>query len=187
MAQEDVTQLLLALGDGDTAAMDRLMPIVYEELRGLAHRQLLHELRGHTLSTTALVHEAYLKLVRLDRIQWQNRAQFFALAAQAMRRILVNYAQQRKALKRGGGVPDVPLDDVVVMSEQQAEQVLALDGALERLRALSERQHAVVECRFFGGLSIEDTAAVLDISPATVKRDWNVARAWLNREMSDER
>jgi RNA polymerase sigma factor (TIGR02999 family) len=181
--QHDVTQLLEQASAGDAEAFDDLLGIVYEEMRQMAHRQLLGERKGHTLNTTALVHEAYLKLVKLDRIQWKNRAQFFAIAAQAMRRVLVNYAVKRNAQKRGGGQPDVPLDDVVLMSEKRADAILALDEALKRLAALHDRQHRVVECRFFGGLSIQETADVLGVSPATVKRDWSMARAWLNREL----
>lgn len=178
-----VTELLDALSDGDREALDRLFPIVYEELRRIARRRLSKERPGHTLNTTALVHEAYLKLVGLDSIQYEGRAHFFAVAAQAMRNILVSYAQYKKAAKRGGGRPGVPLDEAVVMSEQQADGILALDEALGRLQALGERQYRVVESRFFAGLTIEETAEALDISPATVKRDWNLARAWLNREL----
>ena len=182
-AGRKVTGLLQAAAAGDPDAFDQLFPIVYDELKQVAHHRLRRERPGHTLNTTALVHEAYLKLVDLDQIAYQGRAHFFAVAAQAMRNILVNYALKRKAQKRGGGRPHVPLDDVVVMSEQQADELLALDEALERLQALNERQYRVVECRFFGGLTIEESAAVLRISPATVKRDWNHARAWLNREL----
>ena len=181
----DVTQLLLDLGEGDTSAMDRLLPIVYDELHRLAHQHRRRERPDHTLNTTALVHEAYLKLVRLDRLQWQNRAQFFALAAQAMRRVLLTYAERRRALKRGGGAHPVPFDENLLLTDQQSEEILALDEALERLKMMSERQHSVVECRFFGGLSVEETAAAVGISPATVKRDWTLARAWLNRELRD--
>ena len=182
----DITQLLEQAAEGDASALTALLPVVYEEMRRLAHRQLRTERRNHTLNTTALVHEAYLKLVKLERIRWQNRAQFFALAAQAMRRVLVDYAVKRKALKRGGGKAHVPLEDATVLSEQQAESILALNEALRRLAAISERQHQVVEYRFFAGLSIEETADALGISIATVKRDWTVARAWLNRELQRE-
>jgi len=184
--QEQATQLLEALVDGDRSAMEKLLPIVYDELRRLAHKQLFNERSDHTFNTTDLVHEAYLKLVKLDRIRWQNRAHFFAIAAQAMRNILVNYAVKRKAQKRGGGQEKIPIDEVLVMSEQRAEALLALDEALKHLNTLSTRQHQIVECRFFGGLSIEETAEVLGVSPATVKRDWNLARAWLNRELREE-
>ncbi len=182
---DDVTRLLVAHGEGDRDALHRLMPLVYEELHRLAHRHRLGERAGHTLGTTGLVHEAYLKLVRLDRIQWQNRAQFFALAAQAMRRVLVDHAVRRKALKRGGGVAPQELEESF-LSDQQADDVLHLDEALRNLEALDERQFRVVECRFFGGLTIEETADVLGTSTATVKRDWNVARAWLNLALTSE-
>lgn len=181
--RETVTQLLVELSGGDAAAMEKLWPIVYEELRRLADRHLARERPDHTFSTTDLVHEAFLKLVQFDRIQWQNRAHFFAIAAQAMRHILVNYAHKRRAQKRGGAQEKLSLDESLVMSEQRAESLLALDEALQRLETMSERQHRVVSYRFFGGLSIEETATVLDISPATVKREWNIARAWLNREL----
>ena len=185
MPTDEVTRLLQALGEGRQEAFDELFPQVLDALRRIAHRQLRHERDDHTLNTTALVHEAYLKLVRLDRIRWQNRAQFFALAAQAMRRVLVTYAERRRARKRGGGAERVPLDEEALMTDRQSEELLALDEALTRLRALSERQHAVVECRFFSGLSIEETAAALGVAAATVKRDWTLARAWLNRELRD--
>ena len=181
-----VTQLLNASADGDREAFDQLFPIVYSGLRRIAHRRMQGERSDHTLNTTALVHEAYLKLVDLDRIQYKGRAHFFAVAAQAMRNILVSYAYRRKTAKRGGDQAKLPLDDVVVMTEERAEEVLALDEALQRLKHLNERGHQVVECRFFGGMSIEETAIALDISPATVKRDWNLARAWLNRELRDD-
>lgn len=184
-ARGRVTALLQAAAAGDPAAMDRLMPIVYGELRAIAHGRMRGERRDHTLSTTALVHEAYLKLVDLDRIQYRDRAHFFAIAAQAMRYILVDHAQRRNAQKRGGGRTRVSLENTPLMTEQQALEVLALEDALVRLRTLSERQHQVVECRFFAGLTIAETSAALDISPATVKRDWNAARAWLNRELGD--
>lgn len=184
--QEAVTQLLIDFTDGEEAAKEKLLPIIYDELHRLAHLQLFKERSDHTFNTTDLVHEAYLKLVKLDRVRWQNRAHFFAVAAQAMRNILINYAVRRKAQKRGGDQVKIPLDDAIMMSEQRADALLALDEALKRLRRLSERQHQVVECRFFGGLSIEETASVLDVSPATVKRDWNVARAWLNRELRED-
>lgn len=180
-----VTALLQAAAAGDPRAMDRLMPIVYGELRAIAHGRMRGERRDHTLSTTALVHEAYLKLVDLDRIQYRDRAHFFAIAAQAMRYILVDHAERRKAQKRGGDRTRVSLEGTPLMTEQQALEVLALEDALVRLRALSERQHQVVECRFFAGLTIAETSAALDVSPATVKRDWNAARAWLNRELDD--
>lgn len=182
----DFTQLLMKSAEGDREAFDRLFPIVYEELKQVAHRRLQHERDGHTLNTTALVHESYLKLIGLNAIQYQGRAHFFAVAAQAMRNILVSYALRRKAERRGGGRARIPLGDVVLMSERQADSILALHEALDRLAALSERQYRVVECRFFGGLTIEETAGVLRVSEATVKRDWTMARAWLNRELGGD-
>ena len=186
--QSDVTRLLLAAADGDSSAMERLMPIVYTELQNIAHRRLGGERADHTLSTTALVHEAYLKLMNLDRLNWQNRAHFMAIASRLMRQILVDYARRRRAARRGGDRKQV---DLLVDGEREgatraesSEEVLALHQALERLEAMSDRQARVVECRFFGGMSIAETAEALSISPATVTRDWVMARAWLNRELS---
>jgi RNA polymerase sigma factor (TIGR02999 family) len=180
---DEFSNLLSAWSDGDRAALDQLFPIVYRELRRIAHRQLRGERPGHTLSTTALVHEAYFKLVQLDRMRWQNRAQFFAIAARAMRRILVDYALARRRQKRGGGQPVLSLDDVVVLVNHDADELVAVDEALKRLEALDERHARVVECRVFAGLNVEETAEALNVSPATVKRDWVLARAWLNREL----
>ncbi|MCB0716894.1 MAG: sigma-70 family RNA polymerase sigma factor [Bacteroidetes bacterium] len=182
----DVTQLLLKWGDGDSDAMELLIPIVYDELHRLAHRHRRGERIGHTLNTTDIVHEAFMRLVRLDRIEWKNRNQFFALAAQAMRRLLINSAEKRRAQKRGGNVRHVPIDEEYMLTDSQSEELLALDEALAILRQQNERQHAVVECRFFGGLSVEETAATLGISPATVKRDWAFARAWLNDALASD-
>lgn len=159
--------------------------MVYEELRIIARHQLAGEAEGHTLNATAVVHEAYLRLAKLDRIDWQDRAHFFAIASQAIRRVLVDYAIRRNAIKRGGGRKRVDLSKVPLFEDSDADAVLALNQALERLQALDERQVRVVECRFFGGMSIEETALALDVSHATVKRDWVLARAWLNRELSD--
>ncbi|MEZ4415338.1 MAG: sigma-70 family RNA polymerase sigma factor [Gemmatimonadota bacterium] len=184
MESVDVTQLLAEATAGDGAAIDRLLPIVYDELRELAGRHLRRERDDHTLNATALVHEAYLRLVRVDRMEWQGRAHFFAMASRLMRRILVDHALARKAQKRGGGQPMADIDGVSVAVSDEVEDVLALDEALSRLGEVSERQCRVVECRFFGGMSMEETAEALGISPATVKRDWAVARAWLNRELS---
>jgi RNA polymerase sigma factor (TIGR02999 family) len=189
-AEEDVTGLLVASTRGDAKARDALWSAVYDELRHVAHRELRHERGDQTLGTGALVHEAYLKLVRLDRVEWQSRAHFYAIAAQAMRRILINHAVGRRAQKRGGGVVPVTLDDALdealVMADERADELVMLDEALERLKALNERHARVVECRFFGGMSVEETAAALDVSQATVKRDWTAARAWLNREVREE-
>ena len=189
-AEEDVTDLLVASTRGDASAREALWSAVYDELRRVAHRELRRERGDHTLGTTALVHEAYLKLVRLDRVEWQSRAHFCAIAARAMRRILINHAIAKRRQKRGGGasvaaLDDAP-DDALAMADERADELLALDEALERLRALNERHAQVIECRFFGGMSVEETAAALDISPATVKRDWTAARAWLNREVREE-
>lgn len=179
----EVTRLLQELGHGDRA-VDRLLPLVYDQLKLLAQRQLRAERGDHTLQPTDLVHEAYLKLGALERIEWKNRAQFFAIAAQAMRRVLVDYALSRRAAKRGGERRRVELDEAMLTSDEQAEEVLALHDALSRLEAMNPRLVRTVECRFFAGLSIEETAVATGTSPATVKRDWAVARAWLNRELS---
>ncbi len=183
--QNDVTQLLEEWTGGNHTVLNRLWPMVYDELCQVARGHLRYEHRDHTLNTGGLVHEAYLKLVKIDRIRWQNRAHFLALAAQAMRNILVNYAVRRKAQKRGGDQQRVSLDDIEVLSEAQADELLALDEALKRLGGLDARWSRVVESRFFGGLSIKETAVVLNISEATVVRDWTRARAWLNRELGD--
>lgn len=165
--------------------MELLFPIVYNELRQIAARRLRSERTGHTLCTTALVHEAWLELTKLHRIQWQNRAHFLAVAAQAMRRILIDYAVARRTKKRGGGVPIESLDNTNALAIAQArgDELMALDEALTRLSALNDRQSRIVECRFYGGMSIDETADALGVSPATVKREWATARAWLNREL----
>jgi RNA polymerase sigma factor (TIGR02999 family) len=180
----NVTQALIALSEGESAALERLLPMVYDELKRMAERELRRERVGHTLSPTALVHEAYLKLVQLDRISWQGRAHFFGACAQAMRRILISYARMKKAEKRGAGSAHVPLENVMVASDAPPQDLLALDDALTRLEQLDERQARVVECRFFAGMDVKETAEALSISPATVKRDWTAARAWLNRELT---
>jgi RNA polymerase sigma factor (TIGR02999 family) len=165
--------------------MDDLLPLVYGELKRIAARQLRGERRDHTLSATALVHEAWLELSSLDRIKWQNRNHYLALAAQAMRRVLIDHAVARRAQKRGGGQRLETLDDdPLLLVDARAEELLDLDKALERLSGVDERQVRIVECRFFGGMSIEETAEALQLSPATVKREWALARAWLNRELS---
>lgn len=183
----DVTELLVAVGD-DADAMDRLLPLIYDELRVLAHRQRRQERRGHTLNTTALVHEAYMKLVDNKRASWENRAHFFGAAARAMRQILVDYARSRSRQKRGGGIPNLNLDDVpsVAQETEQDERLLALDEALSRLERLDPRQSRVVECRYFGGMTVEETAAALGISSSTVKREWATARLWLFRAIQDD-
>jgi RNA polymerase sigma factor (TIGR02999 family) len=165
--------------------MDQMFVLVYNELRQLAAHKLRAERDGHTLSTTALVHEAWLELNKLNRIQWKNRGHFLAVAAQAMRRVLIDYAVARRREKRGGGQAVVSLDDhdALAIAEARADELVALDEALVRLQHISDRQARIVECRFYGGMSVEETADALDISPATVKREWAIARAWLNREL----
>ena len=183
---QNVTQLLVGWGKGDKAALDQLLPLVYEELRRQAARYLRRERAGHTLQTTALIHEAYLRLVDQRNVQWQNRAQFFGIAAQLMRRILVDHARTKKRAKRGGSDIRVSLGDALGSSKVQDLDVVALDEALDRLAEFDEQQSRIVELRFFSGLTVEETAEVLAISPATVKRDWSVARAWLHREISGQ-
>jgi len=179
----EVTRILAQVADGDPAAMDRLLPLVYEELRELARREMRREREGHTLGATAVVHEAYLRLAELDRISWEGRAHFFGAAAMAMRRVLISYARSRNAQKRGSGAVPVPIEDVVLAARERPEELLALDEALTRLEEVSARQARVVECRFFAGMNIDETAEALGISNATVRRDWALARAWLNREL----
>ena len=181
--QDDVTARLVALAGGNSGAWDELMPVVYNELKRLAHRHLLNERSGHTLNTTALVHEAYLKLVDGARVQLRDRAHFFALASRAMRHILIDYARTRKREKRGGGIAPVTLDDDFHIPVDQIEDLIDLDDALTKLEAVNERQCRVVEYRFFGGMSVEETAEALGVSRGSVKRDWKIARAWLNQEL----
>jgi RNA polymerase sigma factor (TIGR02999 family) len=181
----DVTELLAALSAGRTEAMDEIMPVIYQELRQLAHRHLDRERPGHTLSTTALVHEAYLKLVKIDRVEWKDRTHFLAIASRAMRRILIDHARTRTRDKRGGTRRRVSLEQAFNIADAHTEDLLALDDALTRLEEKNERQARVIEYRFFGGLSLEETAAALGVSVATVKRDWALTRAWLNAELAD--
>lgn len=182
----NVTQLLIGWGKGDKEALDQLLPIVYDELRRQAARYLRRERVGHTLQTTALIHEAYLRLIDQKNVEWQNRAQFFGVAAQLMRRILVDHARTKKRAKRGGSDIRVSLADAEAFVKSQELDVVALNEALERLEQIDEQQSRIVELRFFSGLTVEETAAVLTISPATVKRDWSIAKAWLYREISGE-
>src|SRR6185436_13092073 len=170
-APQEVTRLLVAWGNGDQAALDELLPLVYQELHRLAHRHLGRERSGHTLETTALVHEAYLRLIDQKEVQWQNRSQFFAVAATLMRRILVDHARARQYQKRGGGAQQVSFDEALEVSDERAAEVVALDEALSELARFDERKSRLVELRFFGGLSIEETAEVLGVSPGTVMRD----------------
>jgi RNA polymerase sigma factor (TIGR02999 family) len=184
MQRSDVTQALVELSAGDPSAFDRLLPLVYHQLKVLARGALRGERPDHTLTPTALVHETYVKLVRLDRITWRDRAHFLGAAAQAMRRILISYARSKRAEKRGGPLPaTADFENVLLAAATRPAELLVLDEALDRLALLSQRQARVVECRFFAEMSLEETAVALGISPATVKREWTVARAWLNREM----
>jgi RNA polymerase sigma factor (TIGR02999 family) len=178
----DVSTLLRAWSDGDQNALDQLTPIVYDELRRLAGHYLRRERTGHSLQATALVNEAYLRLVDYKRMRWENRAHFFAVSAQLMRRILVDHAR-RHNLKRGGGIPHVALEDTAVLGGGRHENLVVLDDALQALARIDPRKAQVVELRFFGGLSVEETAEVLKVSPVTVMRDWSTARTWLYREM----
>lgn len=179
--------MLVDWSNGDQEALNRLMPVVYDELRRQAARYLRRERPGHTLQTTSLIHEAYLKLVDQKHVRWQNRAHFFAVSAQLMRRILVDYARGRGRAKRGGPAPQLSLEEAfMVGAEASGVNLLELDEALSRLAILDERQSRLVELRYFSGLSIEETAEVLGVSPATVKNDWNSAKAWLHREMSSK-
>lgn len=183
----ELTQLLIDCSDGSQPAYDQLFPLVYEELRRLAHRYMSRERPGHTLQTTAVVHEAYLRLIDQKHVQWQNRAHFFAIAAQMMRRILITHAQSHAYAKRGGGALRVSLDEAAIVSQERAGELIALDEALTALTIIDPRRSQVVELRYFGGLNNEEIAEVMKVSPNTVMRDWNVAKAWLYREMSKER
>ena len=186
-SDQGITQLLRAWGNGDRQALERLTPLVYEELHRAAHRYMADERAGHTLQTTALVNEVYLRLVDVRGVSWQNRAHFFAICARTMRRILINFARSRQYQKRGGEAVSVALDDALGVSAQPAVDLVALDDALKGLAKLDLRKIEVVELRFFGGLSVEETAEVLKISPDTVMRDWKFARAWLARELSGKK
>ena len=181
----DVTKLLTDWSDGDSAALDRLLPLVYDELHRMAKRYMNSQPSGHTLQTTALIHEAYLKLADNPEKRWHNRAHFFAVAAQAMRHILVDHARSRQSEKRGGATQIIALEEIAVVSNERAAEIVALDDALNRLSALDQRKGRVVELRYFGGLSVEETAGVLKISPETVMRDWRFAKTWLLRELSN--
>ena len=183
-APESISQLLLRWSDGDSLAREKLMPLVYNELRRLARKYLRHERANHTLQPTALVNEAYLRLVDQHSVLWQNRAQFFGLAAKLMRNILVDHARSREAAKRGGQHYSVSVSELDRFSKSSEVDLVVLHEALERLAAYDNQKSRIVELRFFGGLTIEETAEVLDISHATVERDWKMARAWLRRELS---
>jgi RNA polymerase sigma factor (TIGR02999 family) len=180
----NITQLLTAWSSGDKAALDALIPVVYDELRRQASRYLRRERPGHTLQTTALINEAYLRFVDQKTMKWQNRAQFFGIASQLMRRILVDHARAKHRAKRGGSDIRVSLTEAMALSSNQEIDLVELDEALNRLAEIDEQQSKIVELRFFSGLSVEETAAALNISPATVKRDWSMAKAWLHREIN---
>jgi len=181
----NVTQLLVAWSDGDRAALDQLIPLVNAELRRLAGRYMRREKTGHSLQTSALVNEAYLRLVNQRDVRWQNRAHFFGIAAQLMRRILIDHARSYKYAKRGGGAIRVSLDETAAVTEARAAELLAVDEALEKLTELDARKGRIIELRFFGGLNLEETAEVMGISSPTVQREWRTAKAWLHRILSD--
>ncbi len=181
-----VTNLLKAWSQGEEAALERLLPLVHQELRRLARGYMFRERVGHTLQTTALVNEAYLRLVNARQVNWQNRAHFFALSAQLMRRILVDSARAHRDQKRGGGTPKITLDEALVGPQEKGQDLVALDDALKRLAEVDPRKSRVVELRFFGGLRVEETAEVLNVHPNAVLRDWRLAKMWLKREMSKE-
>ena len=182
-ATRDITQLLRAWAEGDQHALERLTPLVYDELHKAAKRQMAKERDGHTLQTTALINEVYLRLVDFNHVNWQDRAHFFAVCARLMRRILTDAARSRSYLKRGGDIRRVTLDEALAVSADPPFDLLALDTALSKLAEVDSRKSSVVELRFFGGLSLKETAAVLNVSDDTVTRDWNLARAWLMREL----
>lgn len=184
MESSKITQMLQAHAAGDQGVLDKLIPLVYEKLRRIAHKRMLGEREGHTLNTTDVVHEAYLKLVEFDRLNWQNRSHFYAIASQVMRNILVDYAVKKKAEKRGGDRHRVTLSDADAATEVDLDELLSIHHALERLAEFDERRAKVIECRFFGGLNMEEIGEALGISTRTVHRDMDIASAWLNRELT---
>lgn len=186
MPTSDITGLLIEWNNGDKSSLDKLLPLVEKELHQLAHSYMRREHPGHTLQTTALINETYLRLVDQKKVQWQNRAHFFGIAGRIMRRVLLNYARDQGRDKRGGRALRVSLSDASVVSPEKSKELLALDEALNRLAALDERKSQVVELRYFGGLSVKETAEVLKVSTITVTRDWNFAKAWLARQMETQ-
>jgi len=183
-SSDEVTRLLRDWGNGDQEALERLVPLIYSELRQLAHKVLYRERPGHTLQTTALVHEVYLKLIDQRDARWQNRAHFFAIAANLMRSILVDHARSHAYAKRGGGARKIELDEAMVVSKERAAEVVALDEALKELATFDDAQSRIVELRFFGGLTVEETAEAMGVSPTTIKREWRTAKAWLYDRLS---
>jgi RNA polymerase sigma factor (TIGR02999 family) len=186
LSPQDVTGLLLEWRQGDSAALERLTPLVYGELRRIAHRYMQQERDGHTLQTTALVNEAYVRLVGQQKIEWQNRAHFFGVVAQVMRHVLIDHARRRHYMKRGGDAQQVSFDEASLMTPERAAELIRLNEALDELAKLDPRKSRVVELRYFGGLSLEETAEALDVSVMTVRRDWRVAKAWLYKEVMSE-
>ena len=186
-SQHDVTRLLRAWSAGDESALEQLIPLVYAELRRLAHRYMSLEQPGQTLQTTALVHELYIRLIDVKQVDWQDRAHFYAICARLMRRILVDFARSRSYQKRGGSITHVQLDEAATVTAIVGSELVAVDDALKRLAAIDLRKSQVIELRFFGGLSVEETAFALKVSPETVMRDWRLARSWLIRELSPEK
>lgn len=184
MDKNKITKLLKAHSSGDEKALDKLIPLVYDKMHDMAHFRMLSERNNHTFSTTDLLHEAYLKLIKFNRVNWEDRAHFFGMASQIMRNILVDYAVKKKAKKRGGDRKRVTLGEGSIKTEMDLDNILSIHQALEQLSKVDERQVRVVECRFFGGLTLEETAGALKISTATVSRDWKMAKAWLNREIT---
>ena len=184
-SSDEVTEMLVDWGNGDQTALSKLIPLVYDELRRMAHHYMARESPDHTLQTTALVNDAYLRLTDQKRTSWQNRAQFFGIAAQLMRRILVDHARSHTYAKRGGGTIKVPLDETAVVGPQRAANILALDEALNQLAVIDARKCQIVELRYFGGFTVEETATLLGVSEVTVMRDWSLAKAWLRREISN--
>ena len=181
---QEITQLLLGWSRGDKAALDQLVPLVYPELRRLAQRYMRRENSAHTLQTSALINEAYLRIVDQQEVAWQDRAHFFAVAAQVMRHILIDHARRHRYAKRGAGARHVPLDETAIISQERATEFLALDDALTRLATIDARKSQIVELRFFGGLTVEEIAEVMKLSPITIKREWRSAKAWLHSEIA---
>jgi len=185
-ASQEITRLLQGWNDGDEQALEKLTPVLYRELHRMAHRYMRQERPGHTLQTTALINEAYIRLIGWKNVRWQNRAHFFGVSAQLMRKILVDFARSRNYAKRGAGARAVSLDEVPAVSRDGAQDILALDCALARLAEIDPRKSQIVELRFFGGLTLEEAAEVMNVSSRTIRRDWDLAKAWLSRAMSEE-